>query len=142
MDNNHEISHIRPPIERVRGGDYAHKLKLSVDQTEVGDATLLYLGSPFPLYYLSNLSIDPRYRGFGHGSYLLQGFNQFLDETGKSGLLVNSINRGNPTHQIYKRNGWLGIDNHPDWYVYNLPEGLTSDQVNRAVYNVDQLFLR
>ena len=118
---------------------FFHRLDLIVDGEKIGQAEMFYKNAPFPFYYLSWIDIVAHRRGRGYGKTLLTAINRFLDSKGRSGLLRNVIFAEDPTSSIYQKNGWRQISGREGWYIYNPPNNLIPERLNKALYENEQM---
>jgi len=118
------------------------RLDLSIGQENVGYAEVVYIGSPFPFYYLADLYVEKEHQKQkkGFGKALLKRINEYLDQTNKAGILLNSIgiedSDPHPAQDMFRDNGWTEVIEEPDWYTYNIPEIVTREQILQAINSI------
>lgn len=108
---------------------YSHKMELLVDGEKVGEADVEYFSRPFPLYQISLMSVEFEKQGQGFGSKLMGYIESFLKQTGKAGVLIETIDPNSSAARMYARRGWIEIPNSFGLHVFNIPEGATIDQL-------------
>lgn len=126
------FEHTKPEKNFESEQEYFHSIAIVNRGRHVGDAQFFYKNDPFPYYYLSFVYINKADRGKGLGSRLIDEFNKFLDDHGKAGILVNSIQEPELMN-LYKNHGWEEVANHPDWLIYNTPSNIDPNKVSSAV---------
>jgi GNAT superfamily N-acetyltransferase len=132
------VRYYHPQENAARGGLPVHKIEFRESGEKIGYATFEYHNDPFPFYYVSMVFVDKPFRGRGFGGEILREINNHLDSTGKAGLLSNGVNRKNPARQMYENYGWVPVPHKPDWFAYNLPEGIDSGRIDKALYSLEK----
>lgn len=131
---------IKPKQNPETDSEAAHRLELKSGDEVVGFAEFHYHNDPFPVYYISTVFTRHRHRGQGWGNELLAKINEFLDATGKVGLLFDAIEDTSPAKGLYLKNGWAPVPGPGKmfWYSYNLPKNLDPVRLSKAIYEIDQ----
>jgi GNAT superfamily N-acetyltransferase len=101
-------------IERFKpqeGTQPFHTFEIHTEGGEVlGYLNMIYLRKPIPCYYLVYVEVLLPFRGRGLGNKILRAFRQFAEDKGVVGLLDNIIPPGEPTYDIYAKQGWERIE--------------------------------
>lgn len=117
--------------------EQANKIILHVEGQEVGNALLEYRNRPFQFYLLSSMHIKNGFRGQMHGSNLLASVNDFLDEKGLPGILLDTVLKNEKAAGMYGRNGWTDIPGHQRWLGYNL-SSTNQEEIDKAIFAIKQ----
>lgn len=118
----------RTPAQNIERGqepeEATHTVHILERGKPIGDATIEYFSKPIPVYRISFMYIDPRYRGRGYGSDLTRAIEDMLKRKGKAGILRGAIDPKSPAVGMYERRGWKRVPDSLDQYVFNLPKGV------------------
>lgn len=121
------------PEDFFEGKNKPHQLELHDNGELVGFAHFDYRNYPFPFYRVDLIFIKPDFRGSGYGREFMKEINSFLIKKGKAGLLLNSIDEDDPTHNMYEKYGWKPVEGREPWFSFNLPDGVDKEKLSRAI---------
>ncbi len=76
----------------------------------LGRMNMLYLKKPISCYYLVYVEVAAPFRRKGLGHRILEHFREFLVQKSAVGILDNIIPSGDPTYDIYDKNGWEPVE--------------------------------
>ncbi len=113
----------------------AHLFSISENEEVVSEALLVKYEHQcdYPFGHLIYLETEIKQRRQGFGTKNLLEVNNLLIKEGVIGILLNFIPPTSPCYLMYEKNGWEKISNHPDWMMFNKPETIKIDQVNKMV---------
>jgi len=133
-----EFEHIKPEDSFAEKGYYVHTLELRDGERKIGEAELIYKNDPFPFYYLSTIQIKEEEQDKGHGGQIIDQVNQFLEDKGKAGILLEMLDPGERGYGMAKRRGWQEVESEEmeRWYTYNLPENISQESVVKATESI------
>lgn len=107
--------------------DPLHTIDLMIDGKIIGSAELTYYSKPIPLYQVNDIYVEPEYQGAGRARKIMEQVEAFLKKRKKAGVLVDAIDLDSPASGMYARRGWQEVPSSSGLYVYNLPNGVTTD---------------
>ena len=113
-----------------------HRLDLIIDGENIGFAEMEFRNNPFPFYYIELVFVKEIMRGQGLGVKIVEKINEFLDEKGKPGILLNSIS-SDLAHikTIYQNHVWKAVQGRPIYFTYKLPE-LPKGRLDKAIFEL------
>jgi hypothetical protein len=88
-------------------------------------------------YHLASLETNNNFRQRGLATKILRQVNLFLEQNHILGILENQMLRNNPSHEIYKKNGWQESEKYSNWMFYNKAQ----DMGNQEIYNVIEFLI-
>lgn len=102
-----------------------HKFELTQNGQVIGGAEVDYFSTPFPLYQLTDLWVDPDYAGKGNAGRILDRVEEFLQARRKPGVLADAIIDGSPAQGMYARRGWQEVPQGHGLHVFNWPSDVS-----------------
>lgn len=113
----------------------SHLFTISEDGVTFSEAILIKYGRQcdYPFYHLISLKTEIQRRGQGLATKNLLEINNFLVNEGIVGILENGILSTNLCYTMYENNGWEKLSKHPDWMMYNKPEAMNIEDIDKMV---------
>jgi len=138
MDNERLIS--VGTVEDVEQGEKGFVFRLG--QEKVGEANLEFCDDlGVPIYFLSYLHTEEKYENNGIATVLLKKVNDFLEEKGTLGVLVNviPISRDEKIYSIYEKNNWKRILGEKENLLIYKPSSINEDEVYELIKTIKKV---
>ena len=84
-------------------------------------------------YHLVSLETDKNFRQRGLATKVLRQVNLFLEQNQRLGILENQMLKTNPSHEIYKKNGWHESKKYSNWMFYNRSQDVSDQEIQNIV---------
>jgi GNAT superfamily N-acetyltransferase len=85
------IKYLNPKEAMEMGEEPQHRFELIVDGEIIGAAEVNYFSKPIPLYQVTDLYVDIKYKGKGYASKIMDQVEEWLKERRRPGVLVDAI---------------------------------------------------
>ncbi len=106
------------------GEEPQHRFELIVDGEIIGAAEVNYFSKPIPLYQVTDLYVDIKYKGKGYASKIMDQVEEWLKERRRPGVLVDAITDGDSAQGMYQKRGWKVVPGGYGLHVFNWPENV------------------
>jgi hypothetical protein len=117
-----------------RQGYYVMDRFLIADEGVVLSEARLVRNDNNPIFYhLASLKTDNQFRKRGLATKIVGQINLFLKQNRILGILENQMLRDDPSHEIYKKNGWLESEKYSNWMFYNQTQERSDQEVQSAI---------
>ncbi len=126
MEKSPSINYVDPKKDLEEEGLGQHRFDLTIDGEKIGGVEINYFSKPLPLYQVTDLYVDFKYKGNHYASRILDQVEEWIVNRKKPGVLVDATLH-EENHGMYAKRGWVEIPGSQGLHVYNWPKEVSLD---------------
>ena len=108
-----------------------HTIHIEIDDKEVASADYEYFSKPVSFYYIKKINTHPEYQKEGYGTKIIEAIENRLLKKKKIGVLDDVISSDSHACGWYEKRGWKKVSTSNTMYVFNMPEDINPEILNR-----------